>query len=203
MSHRRGAPAGPPIRPWTRRWRCVRCKVPVPGRRPGIRSVQGDAPSRSRPYFRPGAVCRRARHRAHRTPWHTQLRPRPGSRPVGRRGDTRPPAAFSSLTASAKACSHLVEVSWSCAGRRSYSSKRIRTAAARRLTLSPPGSVPSATRPASTQTCMASQMASSPASNAALPWMAPSLRRATSQMLSSCASHSASNSALDSKGSGC
>ena len=107
---------------------------------------------------------------------------------------TRPPAAFSSFTASAKRFTQSMASSGSALPRMSPLSLRWR-AAARRFTLRPPGRMPSRSQPRFTHACMASQMRSSPARTSASGRSAFSFSSISVQMLSPCCWQSASSSA--------
>lgn len=71
---------------------------------------------------------------------------------------TRPPAAFSSLTAMAYRVTH----SMACAARLPSARSWRAVAEARRRTLRPPGRMPSRVSPARTQSCMTRQISSRP-----------------------------------------
>ena len=107
---------------------------------------------------------------------------------------TRPPAAFSSLTASANRFTQSISASGSLTPapgtlRRRYS------AGARRLTLNGPGSSPSLRKPRSTQACIACQIARRPVSISGSLRQCRSLARITPAMSRPVVRVSASSSA--------
>ena len=77
---------------------------------------------------------------------------------------TRPPAAFSSLTASAYRFTQSSVVSGSAVAASGLDVSSANSAGARRLTCSPPGSVPVWRMPRATQACIAAQSSSRPLS---------------------------------------
>ena len=78
---------------------------------------------------------------------------------------TRPPAAFSSLTASANRVTQSIARSGSVEP--ASASRLRRSSAARRRTFSPPGSTPSRSPPRATHSCITRQMSSNPARTSA------------------------------------
>ena len=117
---------------------------------------------------------------------------------------TRPPEAFSSLTASAQRLTQSSAISGSC-GAATWGAVSCRNnSGARRFTLYPPGSTPGVSQPRRTQACMTCQMRSSPESISASVRQARSLRRMMPAMDVFSRPHRASNSSpvRNGKGSG-
>ena len=95
---------------------------------------------------------------------------------------TRPPAAFSSLTASAYSVTHSIARNGSWLS--SVDSSVLSRGPARRRTWSPPGSVPVAWMPRFTHSCITDQMCSSPERISSSLRRVSSLASITSLMLS-------------------
>ena len=108
---------------------------------------------------------------------------------------TRPPAAFSSLTASANRLTQSSTISGSAWAASGLAVSAACKAGARRRTLKPPGSTPAVAQPRTTHACIVCQMRSSPASVAASSRQWRSLRRITSAMVHRSSSVSASSCA--------
>ncbi len=112
---------------------------------------------------------------------------------------TCPPAAFSSLTASAQAFTHSIGSTGPLGA--SASSSRFRRGA-RRGTLRTPGRIPSAANPRCTQACMTSQMRASRASISASLRIARSLTRIKPSIERPARSHCSRSSSPLANGSG-
>ncbi len=112
---------------------------------------------------------------------------------------TRPPAAFSSLTAIANALTHSSESSGSGFARADNARYSF---GARRLIAMRPGSVPSVRSPRSIQSCMADQMSSIRASTSSRGRQCDSLRSTSSAIVIPSDWHNERSDSPDLKGSG-